>query len=64
MPDPVSLHADRHGDTSRRSVLAPTRNGHLAGVGELDGVRQQVDQDLADAVLVGHDASGTSGSIT
>ena len=43
-------------------VAVVDAEGDVAGVGELDGVRQQVDQDLPQPVLVGvdHGAAGAS----
>ncbi len=54
MPMPVSLHRESE---RRRASPGDTVSVTLAAVGELDGVGQQVLQDLFDALAVGDDAS-------
>ena len=53
--------AHRECDTPSSSPACDAHR-HLAGVGELDRVRQQVRQDLPEALHVGHDGSGVPGS--
>ena len=47
MPGPVSVTL-----TAKWPFTAVARDAHLAGVGELDGVADQVEQHLGEALLV------------